>query len=50
MKRKVIILKAYREFRTLRRNGPTFDETSLGAAYGLKLSFVMLCREFPLKN
>jgi hypothetical protein len=34
VKRKVIIMIAYREFRKLRWNGDACGETSLGAAYG----------------
>lgn len=34
MKREVVILEAYREFRLLRWNSGKFNETSLGASYG----------------
>jgi hypothetical protein len=34
MKRRVVIMEAYREFLVVRRNGENFNETSLGASYG----------------
>jgi hypothetical protein len=34
MKRRVVILEAYREFLLLKWNSGNFNETSLGAAYG----------------
>lgn len=34
MKRRVIILEAYREFLVLRGNSGKFDEPRLGASYG----------------
>jgi hypothetical protein len=42
MKRRVSIIRVYREFRQLRRKNPYYTEPGLGAAYGSKEYLVML--------
>ncbi|WP_278281605.1 hypothetical protein [Clostridium puniceum] len=41
MKRRVVILEAYREFLLLKWNSGNFNETSLGAAYGSYLNILI---------